>query len=1400
MKIFQYTCGRGDSDGYNSSAESKGAALLVEEWMQGKTRASIVENELPVMEVQFCGDTQEKQPKIVLCCSRHVLNEYAMHDGKVVVESKTRPYNYSHYLILSSDEGEKDPEKRVLQSLELLLKKELFLTPYSFQQAVREGHASFDNLQVDEKELGDAWNECRETIVKKPMLTGLEMAAFLARYWETCWKRKNDAENTTPLLLITTSPNQAAITNNTTIIQDGVYFFHECVVPYLPTAVLEMFSLSAGCLGEAIRAQKGTACMVCYPTEKTINMNPVYRVYNDTIVDNQLNSIYLKIGKMLLDHLLPKSYEIICQLKQYKKAEQDFGIIYTIVELEALLEGFNTQTQTDLLLQLALESGKRILALEKMLKNDGLNDTDAYSVLLPLRTLLAEQCSKKIRVFDSTLYRQWIDLVNRIPAELESESKKDDESKWNALLTRQYPALQWDRELPFILTAEYALNTQKPDLFLECLKNGQIFDHLIGIDDQDALLHALQLQQKLHFAGLNNEAHKLLAFLARQCEPNENLLSPISYIQIVSDKGDHPDCKEFFYQDMEILVQRHHSFLIQQGIRDMQDAWKELKIQQQQYQFITSTLGFALDKATLLMAEGEEYLLAWSVQNQHMFDREYYSHMLVRAVTLPQRVGQLSSETIENLRTLYDKYLLKHFEGCKKDNNPLITMMGMDWKTVTSWELQAVIKTAEEEYVPCDSVRLLSRLILLHEHGEHMCAEAYLNLTLSDPELINSYLQETMEKGIGEDWPSSEVSKLIRQPSAQEQLDIQLLGKWYVAHKSTLNRELTCLVEQVFDDKLRQAQENLQGIEQITALYYTSVFENQGNSPFIEQVYAPFHGKNLEKNTEKTEAFAGVKYLCAQSEEQQKRGVDLLRESIAQSSADGIKAEDVKHAIDFASYAGLHSCQKEILKLTADVAGNPLPNDVLSTLKDYAASNSESRDQLMAIMTDRVCGSNHQECARFMEEFLWLINSITMEWGKKQEFLSKAIRNILEHPEGYSLFDSALQNMLYIAKDASSQPFKLLFMNMMERVNLSNEASQMQQTALALGITYSDLQKDKMPRWNEYFFQDSTNRIAQDLTKNPPSLEHLYEMAKGDNKDVLVVNDLHNSVGNRIQDESRQKICQAVRNAIQKDAALSDKSGFSQLMQNVFAMRNEKTKFFTDCIFMEARFHIAQLLISDDYFSRLLDDEKSVRDLNDFFEIMNQERLPQLENKKKLLVTACRVMDDEDRIADNRFDCKSSLHQLMQISNIPGWQWVSEIVYHHGKEKMKNCRFELQLIPHLINSIRISSEKNDIDWYSFLNSAIPLQNETGWEQTDIWNSGKSNVSGKLAYIIEWLTMNEMEEELGSFYRFLNTSSIGEKARNRKKNKEIERHISPKSEKEHNAFLDWLLTGGTNAKS
>lgn len=1418
MIICQYTCGRGENKGYNSSANSEGAALLVEEWMHERTRASLEDNELPTMEIQSCAATPGKTAKLVICASRHVQYNYGLVDGTVQRTSRTRPYDYSHYLILPAEDNGASPESRLKTALELLMYSDLYLDPYSFQQAVSTDHEYLQTLDIDEKSIQAIWKRV-EAAPREQTLTGLNLAAFLARFWEACWNRKNGRENENPLILITTEPNRNRETGGVTVIEDGVRFFHDDVLPFLPAAITNMFSVSLGCIGEATRAQEGTACMVCYPSASTVNRIQVYRAYANTVSDDAVDANYLYLGEAMLKRQMPQSYQILCGLGRHELAEQDFDFAYLLAEYEGMLNDLQKPLSQDELHLLFMDCANGLPRLADILRQDGLADREIYQVLFPLELRLAQAAVQYPQVYSSDLYIKWLEFDKGAPQRLNEENLFKAQEAWKSALVRPYENVDWDLSMPLILLIDYPAGQRRTALIQAVLENKQFFDRPISHIDNLVFAQLLGIQQRSRIEEENQLADQLLTFLISHCQPNEEMLSPMAYLKALPPQPLSSTVRENMIGDLCKLIMRHLSATEANAILDVKDTLDEYDYQELlSNDAQKSSLRLTLEEMTLLLADAEIRLPDWCNQNQHNFHQKLYAAMLDRAISLKSRNALLTGEKLSALQKSYDQCLTGFYRDCGQNNSPLAEIIKRDWKDTVPWERQVVVHAREAKGIPCDTDSLLDRLILLRQQEEKETAEAYLKLLeekySENPELLHRFIEKTLALRVdsSEQWVSQDALTLMnvasKDPDHPCVKDIRLFSEWFVRQNGKTNPVLSQKKELVFLDALKNALDNNADLAQLTSMYCnTTSPKDERETPFVQQLFQEFHGKQLEELSRPVTALEGVRILSAQSPFYAQKAKEILVQSTENSKESGLEPEDALFAIQFAEAVQLKKIGNEVSQILRSVSVKSLPENVVSRLAAYAERQPECRESLASVLLERACDTKHIYRAKSITDLMLFLNKSGTKTERKEECLRLVIQNILEEPNDLELTESLLASIIPIAREAKElnpRRVKTLMMKLYELTdpdqpmkrfssgNAGTELTQMDTVTKELGITL-DLCSADTPQWIHYFFQHDVNALCEKIREDAPTVNKMIHLAK-ENDAVSKMNHLWSMTYYQpLRERMAQKLSAACRQVVEKDATLLETNELSNVISQVNSMSAaDENDLFSRCLVKEVIDHVGHLFHDEARFRSLLKNEKSVRYVKRCFESLNMEDYPELRVKENAINNACSVMEFEGFLAGCAQTPGHEMHALIQGLDLSGWDYVRDVVAQYGHERLKNSKLEAQLFPFLLDAQETSNIGVRTQWKVFLTNAFPLEDKGGWMKTNIWKSTE-NTYGKVAFILNWLSHPGLETEKQSFTDFLNASDIGRTAKNSRRIQTIQKHLKSIGSTAQNAMIDWLIS-------
>ena len=231
--LEQYLFYRDREQGY-SEKDSPGAGRLItetnQEWIRQKLRNTPVKDALTV-ELQ-ASETADGQNMFALICSMVLTLAYYRDEYGAVETKRIRPEEYSHYLLMQYDAFEaSDAAETALKALE---SESLFIDKFritAFKES--EENEELDRKMLDAGKIRAEWEQIYRQHGEAADWKSEENAcAFLARFWENCWKRACGLE-VTPLIVIVTETE----INEYTLIDDGVIFFVRRVLPFLPDEV-----------------------------------------------------------------------------------------------------------------------------------------------------------------------------------------------------------------------------------------------------------------------------------------------------------------------------------------------------------------------------------------------------------------------------------------------------------------------------------------------------------------------------------------------------------------------------------------------------------------------------------------------------------------------------------------------------------------------------------------------------------------------------------------------------------------------------------------------------------------------------------------------------------------------------------------------------------------------------------------------------------------------------------------------------------------------------------------------------------------------------------------------------------------------------------------------------------
>lgn len=1409
-KLAQYATGRANSTaGYNFSRSSDSGSLIAP-WMSGKTRSSHITNDMPTLELQTNLNPQSLG-NLILCESRHVENDYDLRDG-VIYKKPTRPYDFSHYLILPAPEDAAEADRQVQAAVEMLLCEHYFLDPWKFQQIAKEKDpAPFTNLVISEKEIRQCWDQVFPDKSAGPKLTGDHLAYFLARFWEACWARACGSAEI-PLMVVATSPERNAQTKGLAVIPDGILFFHDHVLPYLPEAVRQMVSISFGCIGEQYAAQQDTACMVCYPEAATLSMDGMYAVYNDRILDRGVNEIYLTIGQHMLSGRMPEYYRELCARKNSRAAAQDFDIIYLFTEMDIMLSEIESVAvnaeQRKTLIQDCINGFPQ---LQNILAEYNFTVEEITKVLYTLEKKLAEVSLHYVKDYQQDLYLSWLkhfdSLKDRSGLLSESEQKRLHQA-WQGALTKAFAPVNW-AQCPLMDLCSHSLSTEHSELLLAIVSNDQPFCKKLAGESASSFSTLLSLQQLCRLEGYPELADELWGFLNSHCEQDEELLSAIHYLETLRGQKAIPqESRDCMLADFLSLIQRHLTIrkAQSQSFLSLAEVMDELHLQDEiRQQALTSPLRITPAEFTVQSVEMELLLPTWYAGSTQSYHGELYRALLHRAISLKDRCAELSTKELRKLENTYTQCLTRPYSDVALYSCPLAEILQVNWQDTTRWELKIVVNALQAECAPCDFNDVVERLVRLRQNKIDETANAYLELALSKypdrAELLNKYLQKTIDlQTVDHEVKSSFLQDVFRMLSGMSSdivswraQEMELLSNWFARFDGRSNEKLTIAVEDLFVFRLNDAISRRMDQAALVQLYcgVTKLHSNE-NHQFLDCLFKQLDDKELGSMNNCQDSLTALHFYSNFDGTVIKRLREILAEKINNKRKLSLKPGDVLHVISFSNASGLTPVTNEICSILEETSCYRMPQDVLSALCSYGSDHRESLDSLINAFMLRAKQPNVDNLEQRIEDLIGMLNRCQYAEDRKARIIQQVTRTLLPLLPATTPSEQFLSMLLPAAEDARSfnEQVKWDMMDWCESLDSRDLFPLMDRICTMLDISRQD-DSPQRPKWSIFFLDKAARILCQEIRDKQLTLSQILRMTNERNPLVDDLNDQYAQVtplSQLAQDvgEIRMRTKAECRSMIVQDTSLRDADVLSSVINQVNACTGDA--FFTTCVTSEAYEHIGNQLKDDHQFRSIAQNSEAIRDLRRCFAGLETTQDKSLRSKELAVNSACRLFDFYDEVERRQSVSAHQLYSMLTSFDRTDWDVVSAICMEYGMEHLKECSDEVRVIPFLLDAIESPGDPPRFAWRRFLNSAFPLEGEIDWMDANIWKDTE-NTFGMLSLLLHWLSQEGLEGVKASFVAFLNASRIGRNAHARKKVRELKRHYDPKM---RNSMLDWLL--------
>lgn len=639
----------------------------------------MIADEMPTREIKpNLGD--DGLGDFVLAESRHVTSRYIEEDGQRY-KKDCRAYDYSHYLIMPAPTDGQPDQERTKAALEALVCSDLFLDVYNYQLVSEDPNIPFEDQEIKAEELAAVYEEVRKICSYKGKLEEEFHALFLARFWEACW-RISCGDDVTPLIVVATSPERNTETNGEAVIPEGVIFFHDQVLPYLPEAVKQMICISFGCLADQVSAQAGTACRVCYPESEALNADISYRPFSGDAFDAEADEIHIKLGQAMINKEYPEPYNTLEGLKNNLLIAQDFDLARLFIEFETyageLKKDETDYDRQDLLQECIAIFKETRMRLETALY--GLSNDQITRILYPYELKLANLCEEFIAEYKADLFRDWkanYESLKDRSKDLKDNQKKELKSAWHRVLTKAFSETDW-KNSPLMNLCDSGLNEDNAALIQSILKNKQLYRASFTEEDESDFNKLLQLEQKANVTGNTKLAGELLKFLNEHCSCSDILLSPAAYLknlkETLKNESDlSGDRITNFTNDLKLLTQAYMS----QSKGDKQEALRvcfDTFDEAEPYLRTIKSSNITSEQITKALYGYELELIHLCSRYIQTYDSALYENWKEKYYTLKRRNSELDEQERSELKNEWRKVLTKSLEETDWANSPLLSL------------------------------------------------------------------------------------------------------------------------------------------------------------------------------------------------------------------------------------------------------------------------------------------------------------------------------------------------------------------------------------------------------------------------------------------------------------------------------------------------------------------------------------------------------------------------------------------------------------------------------------------------------------------------------------------------------------------------------------------------------
>ena len=1224
--LYQYLTGRSGTDkGYNFRKSSNGTPVY--DWMNGKTRACTIADEIPTVEIK-AHLRNDGSSDLVLVESRHVSTRYSLEGGQINRE-KCRPYDYSRYLVLPAEDKSLTSSERAEAALKMLITEDFSMDVLEYQQVSEDETIALDPLTEEGKTLQSGWQQMERGLGMNASLGRQNLSAFLARYWESCWNVAC-GQDAIPLIVVATSPERNTEKKGMAVIPDGLVFFHRQVLPNLPEAAQQLLCAGFGCLAVQTDAQPGTACRVCYPDAEAIQSNCVYRVYHDQVRDDGVTAVHLRIGEMLLKKEMPSAYRVLSTLENSQVMQEDFDYLYNIVDYEMLLEeieerDIDEETRKSLL----TDSITGFDVLKQTLANEGFRPDEITLVLYDLEHRLAGVLRQYWNLYDSDLFIHWLNDYEQLPERsrgLDELRQKELQKVWYDVLRKPYDTVKWDNN-PLITLIRDGLTENRVRLIRELLKTGQQYTEDLGDDHRQTFQDLLVCEQDLQMQNQTEAADELLQFVISHCSDSENLLSATSYLKFLQEvKTLTSQGTENLIKDLRKLLKRHCEIRAVHPLQNTSDALLELDRKDTDWKLAQDCI-LNLDqiKMTALVPEDEMLVPQWYSEGRQPFSDVLYDRLLDQAISLKNRSRDLDEASLLKLNQVYTECLTLSFLGENQNQCPISRMIQREWPATAKWETKLLEKAENNETTICTPEEAVDRLIELRRKEQKEGGDLWLKRVLyscpNQAEMLNQYLLRTgevsNEKGTVEDEMHQDVIALINHLSEDAKTiqvpDLERLCKWYQIRGGYRNDELKCMINRRFLYEFQEREAYQQKITPLAALY-TEVFNPPTADPEIEEsLLKHFDNLTLDEICNDQDALDAIRYLIKKDNSLIQRFRMQLKELIGKS--DHLELRNLPQIIQIGEMTETANMAEELGDILEKTSGEIITNDIMDSLAEYVRGHVNSENKLMEAMQNRCINANAEDFdARFTELLVFLRKSEIQE-DKQAKQISRMTEMMLDKIEERELSKGLLGELVSAVGKAINYQNKIKtnLLSFYDRAESVNQYGQMEAFVEPLHITSKDVLMRDHSHWMILLFQKKAEQFCKRLKADEDlQLERILDMVNKNSEEMQELEKLRQGITGMeeaqdvLQDTDRL-LSESFSDVIMRDQSLKDTSKLPEVIRHLNVVKGKSDRFAVEQLSREAYQYISGLLKDNDRFVQLLDKPASIQELKQCIEALHAD-------------------------------------------------------------------------------------------------------------------------------------------------------------------------------------------------